>query len=340
MSLPRIAVTMGDPAGIGPEVVAKALTTSEIQEATGAFVVGNTRLLQYWLERLELGRDARRVQSVDELDGAAGAGGPIPVLDIDGYLEADFPIGELSEDAALAAHAWVERAARLCLDGQVDAMVTAPINKESFQKAGITDTGHQEILQRLSGSPYVATMLVSGQLRCMHLSTHKPLKEACAFVTRENVLRAIELTHAQFIHWGFEAPRIAVAALNPHASDHGLIGDEEELHIAPAIEDAVSRGIDATGPHPADSVFNAAIAGRYDVVVVMYHDQGHIAIKVHGFEQSVSINLGLTFIRTSVDHGTAFDIAGKGTADPTSMMEAIKLAASLSLGVSMSSSQV
>jgi 4-hydroxythreonine-4-phosphate dehydrogenase len=217
----------------------------------------------------------------------------------------------------------------MCLAGQVDAMVTAPINKEAFQLAGIPDTGHQEVLQRLSGAGHVATMLVSGQLRCMHLSTHKSLAEACKYVTRANVLQAIEMTHEHFTRWGFTRPRIAVAALNPHASDNGLIGREELDEIAPAIADAQGKGIAASGPHPADSVFNAAIARKYDVVVVMYHDQGHIAIKVHGFERSISVNLGLPIIRTSVDHGTAFDIAGKGLADETSMVEAIALAAGL-----------
>ncbi|OAI42012.1 4-hydroxythreonine-4-phosphate dehydrogenase, partial [bacterium SCGC AG-212-C10] len=242
------------------------------------------------------------------------------------------PVGQLSLDSAKAAHAWVERAARLCLAGEVDAMVTAPVNKEAWTRAGITDTGHQEVLKRLSNAGHVTTLLASGNLRCMHLSTHKSLAQACAFVTRANVLEAIALTHDYFVRWGFAQPRIAVAALNPHASDNGLIGREELDEIAPAIADAQARGIDATGPHPADSVFNHAIAGEYDVVVVMYHDQGHIAIKVHGFEQSVSVNLGLPFIRTSVDHGTAFDIAGKGIADETSMIEAVKLAVSLATG--------
>ena len=238
-------------------------------------------------------------------------------------------MGELSVDSAKAAHGWIEHAARQCIAGTVDAMVTAPVNKEAFQLAGITDTGHQEVLQRLSGAGHVATLLASGNLRCMHLSTHKSLAEACKYVTRENVLRAIELTHDHFVRWGVPAPRIAVAALNPHASDNGLIGREELDEIAPAIADAVAKGIQASGPHPADSVFNAAIAGKYDVVVVMYHDQGHIAIKVHGFERSITVNLGLPFIRTSVDHGTAFDIAGKGIADETSMVEAIRLAVGL-----------
>jgi 4-hydroxythreonine-4-phosphate dehydrogenase len=310
MALPHLVITMGDPSGIGPEVVAKALADPEVHRLARLSVVGDASLL--------------RRRAVAPLD--------VPVLETVPTPPPGYPVGVVSVESARAAHGWIEHAARMCLAGAADAMVTAPVNKEAFQLAGIADTGHQEVLQRLSGAPYVATMLVSGNLRCMHLSTHKPLREACAFVTRANVLRAVELTHGHFVRWGFESPRIAVAALNPHASDNGLIGREELDEIAPAIADARSGGIDATGPHPADSVFNHAIAGRYDVVVVMYHDQGHIAIKVHGFEQSVSVNLGLPFVRTSVDHGTAFDIAGQGTADATSMVEAIRLAASLATG--------
>lgn len=313
MALPHLAVTMGDPSGIGPEVVARALADSEVNGLARVTVIGDRSLLGSWVERLNITFEA-------------------DVLEPHPAPPGGYPVGELSTASARAAHAWIEHAARMCLAGQADAMVTAPVNKEAFRLAGIADTGHQEVLQRLSGSPHVATMLVSGSLRCMHLSTHKPLREACAFVTRENVLRAIRLTHDHFVRWGFERPRIAVAALNPHASDNGLIGREELDEIAPAIADARAAGIDATGPHPADSVFNHAIAGRYDVVIVMYHDQGHIAIKVHGFEHSVSVNLGLPFIRTSVDHGTAFDIAGRGIADATSMVEAIRLAAALATG--------
>jgi len=305
---------MGDPSGIGPEVVAKALAKPSITRLAELSVIGSSRVFFETWESLGLN------------------GAPPPVTDIHSAPEGPFPVGELSVQAARAAHAWVEFAGKLCLGGEADAMVTAPINKEAFMLAGISDTGHQEVLQRLSGAEHVATMLISGQLRCMHLSTHKSLAEACKYVTRANVLRAIELTHRHFVGWGVPKPRIAVAALNPHASDNGLIGREELDEIAPAIADARAKGIDATGPHPADSVFNAAIAGRYDVVVVMYHDQGHIAIKVHGFERSITVNLGLPIIRTSVDHGTAFDIAGKGIADETSMVEAIQLAVNLATG--------
>jgi 4-hydroxythreonine-4-phosphate dehydrogenase len=163
----------------------------------------------------------------------------------------------------------------------------------------------------------------------MHLSTHKSLIEACKYVTTENIITALQLTDEKFKDWGFKNPRIAVAALNPHASDNGLIGDEEAREISPAIKIASEKGLNVTGPHPADTIFNQAANGKHDVVLVMYHDQGHIAIKVYGAEESVTVNLGLPFLRTSVDHGTAFDIAGKGIADETSMIEALKLGASL-----------
>lgn len=313
MARPRLLVTLGDPSGVGPEVVAKALARPDVRDVADLTVVGSAAVLFAAWERF-------------------GSGAPPAVMELPGVPEGPFPAGTLSVASARAAHAWIEHAARLCLARKADAMVTAPVNKEAFRLAGISDTGHQEVLARLSGSEHVATMLVSGRLRCMHLSTHRSLAEACRYVTKANVLRAIELTHTEFRRWGFEQPRIAVAALNPHASDNGLIGREELDEIAPAIAAARASGVAASGPHPADSVFNAAIAGNYDVVVVMYHDQGHIAIKVHGFERSVSVNLGLPFIRTSVDHGTAFDIAGRGVADPTSMVEAINLAVGLANG--------
>ena len=196
------------------------------------------------------------------------------VLAVGGFREDYFAMGEHSVVAGEASHVWVEEAAKLALAGEVEAIVTAPINKESWQMAGSSDTGHQEVFQRLSGSGHVATMLVSGGLRCMHLSTHKTLAEACAYVTRENVLEAIRLTDRHFREWGFAEPRIGVAALNPHAGDGGLMGTEELTEIGPAVEDARAEGIVATGPVPADSVFPQAVAGRYDVVVVMYHDPG------------------------------------------------------------------
>ena len=325
MTKPLLALTLGDPCGVGAEVVVKALADPAVAELVRVVIVGSIATLRAatvitGYTDLEL----RLIASVDQ----AGEPGVLSVLRNDD-AESSFPIGEQSREAGAASHSWVETATELALAQRVDAIVTAPVNKGSWRLADSPDIGHQEVFRRLSGAETVATMLVSGVLRCVHLSTHLSLTDAAAAVTQGRVLRYLELTDAVFRSWGVESPRIGVAALNPHGSDGGLIGDTEAREISPAIVAAAAAGIDAQGPIPADSVFNQALAGQFDVVLVMYHDQGHIAIKVHGFEESVSVNLGVPFIRTSVDHGTAFDIAGRGRADATSMVEAIKLAVRL-----------
>ena len=323
---PLLALTLGDPSGIGPEVVVKALADPEVNDSARMFVVGTEQAVRQATAEVGIGLSVECISAPEETPDNTDV---ISVLSVGDYEDFEFPQGQHSSDSGRASHLWVESAAKMCLNSDIDAMVTAPVNKESWQMSGATDLGHQEVFKRLTNSSTVYTMLVSGILRCMHLSTHKSLPEACAFVTTENILTAVRITDEHFKRWGFRNPRIAVAALNPHASDNGLIGDTEATEIAPAIEAARLGGINATGPHPADSVFNQAIDGMYDVVVVMYHDQGHIPIKVHGFEESVSVNLGIPFIRTSVDHGTAFDIAGKNMAQSTSMVEAIKLGVAL-----------
>ena len=323
---PLLALTLGDPSGIGPEVVVKALADPEVNDSARMFVVGTEKSVRQAVA--ETGIEIS-VECIAEPEETPDSSEVVSVLSVGDYEDVEFPQGKHSADSGRASHLWVETSAKMCLAGEIDAMVTAPVNKESWQISGAVDLGHQEVFKRLTNSATVYTMLVSGILRCMHLSTHKSLPEACAFVTTENIATAVRITDEHFKRWGFRNPRIAVAALNPHASDNGLIGDTEAKEISPAIELARSEGINATGPHPADSVFNQAIDGMYDVVVVMYHDQGHIPIKVHGFEESVSVNLGIPFIRTSVDHGTAFDIAGKNMAQSTSMVEAIKLAVAL-----------
>ncbi len=326
-SKPLLALTLGDPSGIGPEVVVKALADPTINSLARMFVVGTERAVQQALEETGIDLAVSAIESPSETHQSDDT---ISVLSIGEYgNDVDFPQGKHSVLSGAASHSWVEASAKMCLSNEIDGMVTAPVNKESWQMSGAADLGHQEVFKRLTSSATVYTMLVSGILRCMHLSTHKSLPDACAFVTKENVLTAVRITDDHMKRWGFDKPRVAVAALNPHASDNGLIGDTEAVEIWPAIAAAQSEGINATGPHPADSVFNQAIDGMYDVVVVMYHDQGHIPIKVHGFEESVSVNLGIPFIRTSVDHGTAFDIAGKNLAQATSMKEAIKLAVDL-----------
>jgi len=323
---PLLALTIGDPSGIGPEVVTKALQDRSMYDIMRPVLLGTPSVMENAVKAVG---SSDQVVGVNSASKAQGKPGTIEVLSPGDWNETEFPLGVHDAGSGAASHLWVETAAKMCMAGEVEGMVTAPVNKESWHMGGSKDTGHMEVFKRLSGSSYVATMLVSGPMRCMHLSTHKSLGEAVKYVTKENILTATRLTHEKFVEWGFNNPRIAIAALNPHASDNGLIGSEEADEIAPAVEQAVAEGINATGPHPADTVFNSASAGKFDVVVVMYHDQGHIPIKVHGVEESVTVNLGLPFLRTSVDHGTAFDIAGKGTASEISMIEAIKLGASL-----------
>tara|TARA_B100000214_G_scaffold375240_1_gene360754 strand:- start:3564 stop:4568 length:1005 start_codon:yes stop_codon:yes gene_type:complete len=323
----KLAITLGDPSGIGPEVIIKAIKSLYKVGKNYPIIIGDTETLQKTAKKLQIDLRFKKIKSIDDSDIDCS---DIQVLDNNSYENSNFPVGENSIESGNASHEWVEIATELAINKKVGAICTAPINKESWQMSGISDIGHQEIFKRKSKSNYVATMLVSGNLRCMHLSTHLSLADACNYVTTENVTRAIKLTYDHFSMWGFEKPRIGVAALNPHASDGGLIGKTEQQEILPAVEKCKDDGINVTGPHPADSIFYDAINNKYDVVVVMYHDQGHIPIKVYGFEESISVNLGVPFIRTSVDHGTAFDIAGKNIADATSMIEAIKLAKNLS----------
>jgi len=318
----KIAITMGDPSGIGPEIIVKALSDNRFDNFI-PIVIGSKQEIDRQVNISKSKLLIKEIKSINEVTNHD----PYEVFVISpGKTTSGFPTGKLDVRSGIESHKWVEFAAKLCITNKVSAMVTAPINKEAWSMAGIKDTGHQEVFKRMTKSKYVATMLITGNLRCMHLSTHKPLIDACKYVTKENIIEAIKLTNESFINWGYDKPKIAVAALNPHASDNGLIGDTESKEIAPAVKIMQGKGISVSGPHPADSIFNQAINGNYDVVIVMYHDQGHIAIKVHGLEESISVNLGIPFIRTSVDHGTAFDIANKNIADPTSMKEAIKQA--------------
>ncbi len=326
---PLLAITLGDPAGIGPEVVAKALAEPEVKGICRPVLIGSLALMKRTASWL--GLDLKFVQTA-EMPPPKATEGAVPVLDAGLLPEGGVPLGQASPIAGRASMEWVIESAKLAMAQKVEAIVTAPINKEATTLAGYADIGHMEVYTRMTGSPSVATMLMTGNLRVVHLTTHRSLRQACDAVKKAAVLDKLRLTHRYFRLWGFPMPRIGVAALNPHASDGGLLGLEEEQEIEPAVQQAQREGIDARGPYPADSIFNRAIDGHFDVLLAMYHDQGHIPIKVHGFDSSVSVNLGLPFIRTSVDHGTAFDIAGKGIARHQSMVEAIKLAVSLCHG--------
>lgn len=319
---PIIALTLGDPSGIGPEVMAKALAHSDVLASCHPLIIGNVQILNKTIKDLGLTLDVTQVSSAAEAPENA-----VSILDSGNLNAEDIVPGRISAAAGKASVEWILQAGELALSGQVQAIATAPIHKEAARAAGYQDIGHMELLQSLTGAKEVATMLTAGNLRVVHLTTHRTLARAIEYVTKDHILAKLELTHRSFQEWGFPTPRIAVAALNPHGGDGGLLGREEIDEIVPAVEEARSQGMEVTGPVPADSVFPQAIAGRYDAILVLYHDQGHIPIKVKDFAGSVSINLGFSFVRTSVDHGTAFDIAGKGVADETGMMEAIRAAA-------------
>ena len=323
--MPILAVTPGDPLGIGPEVTVKTLVENSLDGNAKTIIIGSVKVISKIVSILNMKITIEVIESISAFRKLKETkNDSIYVFDIDNFDVSSISFGNVSAEAGRASMEWVFRAGEMCLNGEVDGMVTGPINKESCNLAGYEDIGHMEVLQRLSNSPSVYTMLSTRGLRVVHLTTHRSIARVADAVTKANILKMINVTNEQFLAWGFPEPRIGVAALNPHASDSGLLGNEESMEIAPAIEVAFNQGILAYGPIPADVVFHDAIQGKYDVVLAMYHDQGHIPIKVYGFEESISINLGLPFVRTSVDHGTAFDIAGKGIANHLSMKNALK----------------
>ncbi len=326
--LPIIAITMGDPAGVGPEVTARALAHPEIWQVCRPLVIGDADILN----RAAALVGAPALRSVQGPGEASFDPASPDVLDM-GQIDAGaLQVGAVSPDCGRAAVAYIERAVALTRAGQADAIATGPINKAALKLAGIDFIGHTELLAALLGEERVTTMLATTGLRVVHVTRHVPLSRVASLMTVDNVLETVHLTDAGLKQMGIPAPRIAVAALNPHGGDEGLMGREEIEAIGPAVEQAQAEGIVASGPIPADSVFFRAIRGEFDVVVAMFHDQGHIPIKTHGFERSVTVTLGLPVVRTSVDHGTAFDIAWQGIASEESMVEALLLAAQLAVG--------
>jgi 4-hydroxythreonine-4-phosphate dehydrogenase len=343
-----IAITMGDACGIGPEIVLKALAaigTDRPDLAARLVVYGDPSLLGRTARRLGLplaitacDSASQAAQALDAaIDDAGGARGPhsrttpIPVAVVAcSTLPDDLPIGRIDARAGLAAHTAIVRASRDAIAGHIAAVVTAPIHKEALRAAGIHHPGHTEILAELAGASDVRMMLANHELRTILVTIHVPLREAIEQITLAAVADTISIAHAGLQKLGIAHPRIAVAGLNPHAGEGGLMGREEIEIIAPAIAQARTQGIDASGPWPGDTVFMRARGFRdFDVVVAMYHDQGLIPVKYLGIEQGVNITVGLPFIRTSVDHGTAFDIAGQGIADASSLRAAIDLAITL-----------
>ena len=320
---PLIAVTMGDPAGVGPEITAKALANPKIRAVCRAVVVGDLPTMEQAAAAVGI-----NVAKVD-LDASIRDSDDIQVHDPWGRDLSDLPMGAVNTRAGGAAAEAVVAATKLALDGRVAAIVTAPINKAAINAAGYHYAGHTELLADLTDSPGARMLLVAPGLRVIHNSTHVSLREAIERVTRENVRHVIGLLDATLRMMAIPEPRIAVCGLNPHAGEGGLFGHEDDAFIRPAIEDARNDGLDVTGPEPGDTVFNRARNGAFDGVVAMYHDQGHVAVKVAGFFDGVNVSVGLPIIRTSVDHGTAFDIAGQGIARADSMEMAIEIAATM-----------
>jgi 4-hydroxythreonine-4-phosphate dehydrogenase len=321
--LPVLALTMGDPVGVGAEVTARAVCDPEVRAACQPIVIGNRIVLE-------------RAAAVCGVSLPIGLLVQDPAADMEDELLA-LPIGQVSSVAGRASIQYVLRGIDKCLEGHAAAIVTAPINKEAMNAAGYRYAGHTELLAERTGSKEAAMMLVTGsgegqarrELRVTHVTTHVAFERVPSLVTAERLATVFDLTHETIRQLGIERPRIAVAGLNPHAGEHGLFGTQEADVIGPAIELAKARGQEFSGPWPPDTVFARAFRGQFDCVVAMYHDQGHIAIKMIGFDEGVNVSLGLPIVRTSVDHGTAFDIAGKGIARPVSMIQATLLAAQL-----------
>lgn len=329
-ALPTVAISTGDPAGIGPEVVLKALADQQLLQAARWVVIGDAAILEMAGAQIGLKLPDWDVQDGDSLQRSGHSMARISLIDVRQIKPSQFAIGKLSAACGSAALEYVRTATQLCLDGQADAMVTAPLNKEAVSLSGQNFTGHTEFIAELSEAAESRMLLVNDRLRVIHVSTHCSLRSACELDT-PRILRTIQLGYEALQSLGFAEPRIAVCGLNPHAGENGLFGSEDLEIIVPAIRSAQEMGLICEGPFPADTIFIQSVRGSYDLVVAMYHDQGHVPMKLLDFENTINVSLGLPIVRTSVDHGTAFDIAGQNQADPSSMKAAMRLAVTMSL---------
>ena len=332
--LPVLGVTMGDPAGVGPEIIARALARPAVTSSCRPVVIGDRSVMAATLELLHSPLELHAVGSPAECRFAPGA---VECLDL-GNVDAErLRKASVSAEAGRAAYAYIETGVKLCESGEIDGLVTAPINKEALAAAGVQHSGHTEILAKLSGTADFAMLLMGKELKVIHVTTHVALRRVPDLVTRERVLKVIHLAQRTMSGLGRPRPRIAVCGLNPHAGEDGLFGDEEKTQIIPAVEAARREGLDVFGPLPVDTLFSRARGGEFDIVVAMYHDQGHVPVKTLGFTydeaagawtglSGVNVTVGLPFLRVSVDHGTAFDRAWKGVANPESMVEALDVA--------------
>ncbi len=325
-SKPILAVTMGDPAGSGPELIVKGLADPAVRAACRPLVIGDLGVM----------REAVRITRATVALGAVAAPaetrddpGAIDVLDLGNVPLAKLQRATISPMSGQAAYEYIRRAVSLTQAGTTDAVVTSALNKASLHAAGHRFDGHTELLAELCGRPPVTMLLVAGKLRICHVSTHVALREAIARVTVDRILAVVRLAHAGLRQLGIAQPRLAVAGLNPHAGEGGIFGDEEIRIITPAVAAAVSAGFDVAGPFAGDTVFFRTLQGEFDAAIAMYHDQGHVAAKMLGIWQGVNVTLGLPIIRTSVEHGTDFANAGRGTGDPRSLVQALLLAATM-----------
>ncbi len=320
---PLIAITMGDPSGIGPEIIVKGLI--RLPGVGRTVVIGDAAWLQLhaaqWAPQLS-------IHSIKNITQARHESGVLDVLDLQNVPE-NLAMGHASPEGGKAAVEYIRKAVDLATAHQVHAITTAPINKEAIHLAGFRYPGHTEMLADFTQTPEVALMLAGGTLRVVLTTTHVPLSEVRNLLSLDRILKTIKLTHQWLTHVGIKHPRIAVTGLNPHGGDGGIFGDEETRVITPAIEAAQQKGIEVTGPFSADALFGRIHETSYDAVITMYHDQGMIPIKMASMDRAVNITLGLPLIRTSVDHGTAFDIAGQGVAKPDSLLEALRVASTL-----------
>jgi len=328
-SRPILGVTMGDPSGSGPEILVKALTEPEIRAVCRPIVIGDGATMRQ-AARI-VGKDVP-VRSIERLSEATYDDKIIEVLDLHNVDLTRLEFGKVQAMSGEAAFQAIVKAVELAMSGETAAVVTSGIHKESMNLAGHHYAGHTEILADLCGVKSVCMLLVAGDFRVTHVSTHCSLREAIERAKKPRILEVIRLTDEAVRRLGIAQPRIAVAGLNPHSGEGGLFGDEEIREITPAIEAARAEGYNVAGPVPPDTVFFRMTEGQYDAVVAMYHDQGHIPTKVLSFDEGVNVTLGLPIIRTSVDHGTVFGKAGKGTARPASMIAALKLAARMAGG--------
>ena len=331
MERPIIAITMGDAAGVGPEVILKSLAHPEVYAQCRPLVIGDAERLRA-AARVLASSVAVRSLSADALGEAAFEPGVVDCIDLK-LIPADLPWGKLSPIAGDAAFRFMEVAARLALSGRVAAICTAPLNKEALHAGGHHFPGHTELLAHLTGTPEVSMMLTTPKMRVLHVTTHIGLIDAIAKIEPGLVERTIRRGHEALARAGIPNPRIGVCGINPHAGENGLFGyGEEETKIVPAVKACRALGWNVEGPLPADTLFFLAQRGDYDLVIAMYHDQGHGPVKALGLESGVNITIGLPVVRTSVDHGTAFDIAGTGRVDERSMLQALRLAVQLTPG--------